>query len=135
MSWMNDKDGQLPFVLQEILLKVLEDTKWEPPKSGPNEWSVKQDERGEHFDYELYDQGDETVIYPVCHAALHWLYRHLPEDCPRWQAQGFKVETKYVKQITDGMYRDGLLSEDDFVTAMSVREQEYGMANDVEQGR
>ena len=92
----------------------------QPP--GPNNWHQVQNDdsaRGRYYDYELLDQGDETVIVPACEAALQWLYRFLPEDCPRWGACGFKVETKWLKLIQRQMHADNLIAEEEYAAEMN----------------
>ena len=93
---------------------------------GPNKWDEvkdKDDAHGRCYDYEVYDHDSIVVIYPTCEAALQWCYKHLPEECPRWGAQGFAIERRYVGDILEGMKRDGLMSEDEYVDAMN-HEQE-----------
>ena len=92
---------------------------------GPNQWdSITPDDFGFKFDYIVEGHGSLTVIDPTSRAALQWLYAHLPEDCPRWGKLGFCVESNYVADILDGMARDGLLSEQGYVDAMSAEERD-----------
>jgi hypothetical protein len=130
MSWMNDEDTSFPWRVQEALLKILDE---QPrPKPAPaNNWKEMQDERGDHFDYELYDHGDTVVIYPVCDAALHWLYKHRPENNPRWGAKGFVIDSSIIDRVTQDMWRDGLISEEEFEANMNELQQQYRMMNEV----
>jgi hypothetical protein len=91
---------------------------------GPNDWDgVTQDDFGFSFDYIIEGHGSITIIDPTSRAALQWLYAHLPEDCPRWGKLGFAIETNYVSDVLEGMARDGLKSEAEYVEAMN-NEQE-----------
>ena len=101
-------------------------------RSAPNDWAAfKSGERTDRgtdysFDYEVYDQGDEIVLYPVSNPAKEWFAAKLPADCPRWGAAGYKIETPYVAGIMLACKRDGILSEDEYVTNMLLnRELEY----------
>lgn len=104
-------------------------------KRGPSNWqNVKNDTtaRGRDFDYEIYDQGDVQVIYPVCDAALQWCYYHLPEDCPRWGVQGFIVETKWAELVTNAMRNDNLISENEYVECMNEEQERQAQAQQLE---
>ena len=117
---MND----LRYALLDIATSAIHGLKTPP---GPNNWdSVREDilAHGDCFDYEILDLGEHQVIYPVCEAALQWLYRHLPADCPRWGAKGFKIEAVYAKPILDRMFDDGLISENEYVEAMNNEERD-----------
>ena len=93
-------------------------------KVGPNDWAnVTDADFGFSFDYIVEGHGSITVIDPTSRAALEWLYAHLPEDCPRWGKLGFAIETNYVSDILEGLARDGLHSEAEYVEAMN-NEQE-----------
>lgn len=99
----------------------------QPP--GPNSWdSVKDDPNmfATEHDFELYDQGDVVVFYPISEAALQYGYRFLPEDCPRWGAKGFVVDAKeidlFCRQARDTKPY-GLISEEDFDNAMHEMDQ------------
>lgn len=94
---------------------------------GPNQWEDVKDDRGAYgdtHDYEIVRAGSITVINPVCDAALHWCYYHLPEDCPRWGAVGFAIETNYVGAILEAMAEDGLLSEEEYVYNMNAEDRD-----------
>ena len=87
-------------------------------EAGPNNWDeVGPSDFGPEQDFDLEDAGSLTIIYPVSNAALQWLYRHLPEDCPRWGAKGFAIETNYVRDIIRAMKRDRLMSYQDYLEA------------------
>ena len=91
---------------------------------GPNRWDeITPEDFSFSFDYIIERHMDITVLDPTSQAALQWLYRHLPEDCPRWGKLGFCVENNYVGQILEHMAADGLMSEADYVEAMN-NEQE-----------
>jgi len=92
---------------------------------GPNEWdSITNEDYGFSFDYILENHGNRTVIDPTSRAALQWLYRYLPADCPRWGAHGFVVESDTVPMITAHMERDGLLSENEYVERMNEEDEQ-----------
>ena len=92
---------------------------------GPNQWdSVTNDDFGFSFDYIIERHGSVTILDPTSRAALQWFYRHLPEDCPRWGKLGFAVESNYVNDVLEGLARDGLLSEEDYVYAMNAEERD-----------
>ena len=91
---------------------------------GPNNWPAARDKKGRDFDYWVTDQGTISILYPVCEAALQWCYKHLPEDCPRWGAVGFAIETNYIGDILERMREDGLLSEDEYVENMNAEERD-----------
>ena len=91
---------------------------------GPNEWDkVTEGDFGLSFDYITEAHGNLTVLDPTSRAALQWLYRHLPEDCPRFGKLGFIVETEYVPAILERMSQDGLLSEADYEEAMNIEQE------------
>jgi hypothetical protein len=91
---------------------------------GPNDWDgVTQDDFGFSFDYIIEGHGSITIIDPTSRAALQWLYAHLPEDCPRWGKLGFAIETNYVSDVLEGMARDGLKSEAEYVEAMNGEQE------------
>ena len=104
---------------------------------GPNEWEkITKSDFSFSFDYIVENHGSITIIDPTSEAALQWLYRFLPEDCPRWGKLGFAIETNYVGQILEAMSADGLKSESDYVEWMhQEQELQNGMANDADQGR
>lgn len=94
---------------------------------GPSMWETIKDDRGAYgdsYDFEIIRAGSVTVINPTCDAALHWCYHHLPEDCPRWGAVGFAVETNYVGDVIEGMIRDGLLSEEEYIYNMNAEDRD-----------
>ena len=87
---------------------------------GINEWdSITDADFGFSFDYIVEPHGSITVLDPTSRAALQWLYKHLPADCPRWGKLGYAVETNYVSDILEGMAEAGLKSEDEYVEAMN----------------
>ena len=88
-------------------------------RPGPNDWdNITHEDFGPEHDFELYDQSSIWIFYPVSNAALQWLYRHLPEDCPRWGAKGFAIEARYIEDVVAGARKAGLMSEEDFEWAM-----------------
>lgn len=92
---------------------------------GPNLWDqVAPEDFGRDFDYTTEGHGSVTVITPDSPAALQWLYRHLPEDCPRMGALGFVIETNYVAEVLAGMKRDGLTSRFEYDEAMANEERD-----------
>ncbi len=92
---------------------------------GPNTWdNVQPEDFGKDFDYITTGHGTIVVIDPVSPAAVQWLYRHLPEDCPRWGALGFVVESRYVLDVMAGMKRDGLTSQLEYDEAMANEERD-----------
>jgi hypothetical protein len=98
---------------------------------GPNNWdAITPDDFGYSFDYIAEDHGSIVVLDPTSKAALEWMYRHLPEDCPRWGKLGFCVERNYVADVLAGMSRDGLLSEFDYERAMNEEQQLQNQAAD-----
>ena len=107
----------------------------QPLKAGPNSWDkVKDDQSVKDFDFWVKDHHIGTIIYPIDERALQWLYRHLPEDCPRWGALGFVVETNYLTPILQGMSHDGLISEDEYVKNMQEQELQNAAAHELDQG-
>jgi len=99
---------------------------------GPNNWDGMSDaDFGPEHDYTVEVQGRLTVITPASKAALHFLYRHLPEDCPRWGKLGFCVETKYADDVMTRMGREGLLSLEEYDIAMAFEERDRGQGWDI----
>jgi len=94
-------------------------------RPGPNTWDkVTPEDFGPEHDYILIDHGSIVHLIPVSYAALQWCYAHLPEDAPRWGANGYVIEPRYVDPIVDGMRRDGLLSDVDYVNNMNAEQQD-----------
>lgn len=92
---------------------------------GPNKWNeITEDDFAFSFDYIIERHGSITILDPTSRAALEWLYAHLPEDCPRWGKLGFAVESNYVNDVLEGMARDGLLSEEEYVFSMNAEERD-----------
>ena len=87
-----------------------------PVMAGPNKWhEITSDDFGDEYDYEILDQGERWVYFPVSNAALQWACRFLPEDCPRWGCHGFiidqPVDSPRSKTILDKLYADSLISD------------------------
>jgi len=88
-------------------------------KHSPNRWlEMQPKDYGPSWDFELENHINKFIITPVSNAALQWLYRYLPSDCPRWGANGYVVETRYLQSIVNHMRRDKLMSPDDYNNAM-----------------
>jgi hypothetical protein len=95
-------------------------------KPGPNDWdAIKNDvsKFGPEHDFELYDQGETTVFYPVSEAALQWSNRFLPTDLDRWGERGLKIETQWIDMIVRQAKHDRLMSEDEFDEAMAEMQE------------
>jgi hypothetical protein len=102
-------------------------------EQGPNNWyNLLAKDFDFSFDYIIERHGSITIIDPTSRAALEWLYAHLPEDCPRWGKLGFAVESNFVGDILEGMARDGLLSEEEYVYAMNAEERDRMAGEDVD---
>ena len=90
-----------------------------PP--GPNRWDeITEADYGRLFDYRILRRGSNTVVDPCSEAAIQWMRRFLPEDCPRWGSEGRVIESKYVGAILERMAGDKLLSEDDYLLGMEI---------------
>ena len=124
---MDNYDDNRPNPLNAALEDIAESViplKWRTP--APNTWQEIKDDRsqyGECFDYETYDQGKQTIIYPICAAAIEWCAQHLPQWLDRWGRYGYVLDTKEALEVVKGMKRDGLLSESEYVDRM-LNEQE-----------
>lgn len=91
---------------------------------GPNGWDdVTPSDFGPEHDFDIEDHGSIVIFDCYSKAALQWCYHHLPEDCPRWGAQGFAIEANFAGAVIEGARRDGLMTRDDFRSAME-NEQE-----------
>ena len=89
--------------------------------AGPNHWNEVKDDPsafGPAQDYELLDQGEDTIFWPVSRACLQWCYAHFPEHLPRWGSRGFKIETKHLPLVQKAAQRDKLMSEQEYTDAM-----------------
>jgi hypothetical protein len=102
---------------------------------GINEWDdITDADFGLSFDYIVEDHGSIVVLDPTSRAALQWFYKHLPADCPRWGKLGYCVERNYVSDILEGLKRDGLYSEAEYVEAMNnEQELQNAQAHDADQ--
>ncbi len=88
-------------------------------KHGASKWeNIQPGDFGPSYDFELENHINKFIITPVSNAAVQWLYRYLPSDCPRWGACGYVVETRYLQSIVNHMRRDRLMSPDDYNNAM-----------------
>lgn len=106
-----------------------------PKAPGPNSWAeVGPQDFGPEHDYELEDHGEFWVFQPVSEAALQWGYAKFPADVPRWGAKGIKIETEHLELILYRARQDGLLSLQDFTTAMhendALQHQAEGQDNE-----
>lgn len=91
-----------------------------PKTIGPNRWEeITPEEFGPEQDFDLEDHDTFWVVTPVSEAALQWLYYHLPEDAPRWNAKGFKVEADYITLLVARMRQDKLMSRQDYENSMN----------------
>ncbi len=92
---------------------------------GVNSWdAITKADFGFSFDYIIERHGSITVLDPTSKAAMEWLYKHLPADCPRWGKLGFAIESNYVGEILERMADDGLMSEEEYVFAMNAEERD-----------
>ena len=108
--------------LTKALLDIAEFPKC---KAGPNRWSeITEGDYGRLFDYRILRRGGMTVIDPCSEACLQYLYRFLPEDCPRWGSEGFVIESKYIGEILEHMAVNKLLSEDDYLYSMAAEDRD-----------
>ena len=87
---------------------------------GPNRWDdIQPEDFGPEHDFELEDHDTFWLVTPVSEAALQWVYRYLPEDCPRWGAKGFKIEADYITLLVARMRQDNLMSRQDYENIMN----------------
>ena len=94
-----------------------------PP--GPNRWDeITEDDYGRLFDYRIIRRGGTTVIDPCSEACLQYLYRFLPENCPRWGSLGHVVETKYLDEVLHHMAENKLVSEDEYIYSMNAEDRD-----------
>lgn len=114
----NDLDA-LPLIttLHDIAQHELRESQLPKTPAGPNSWTdVRPEDFGEHYDFEILDQGERWVFYPVCKAAEMWASRYLHDD-QRWGAKGYIVphplNAAYSKSILADAFQDNLYSEDD----------------------
>lgn len=74
-----------------------------------NDWDeIGPDDFDPDGDYEVTGHGSIQIVTPLSNAGRQWLYKHLPADCPRWGADGFAIEARYLDGVLGGMERDGL---------------------------
>ena len=86
---------------------------------GPNNWdSIEGSDFGPEHDFELNDQGSIWLFTPISNAATQWLYKHLPEDAPRWGACSYVIEHRFISDIVERARQDGLMTKEDFEWAM-----------------
>ena len=89
------------------------------PEAGPNKWDeITPEDFGPQEDYRVQYESSLVILHPESEAALQWCYAKLPEDCPRWGAKGFAIETRYWPTIAEALQRDGLMSREEFEDAM-----------------
>ncbi len=94
-------------------------------RPGPNRWDlVTSADFGAEYDYIIEGHGNITVLDPTSEAALQWMYRHLPEHCPRWGARGFAIESNRAHEVIEGLKRDGLVSSAEYDEAMANEERD-----------
>ena len=119
---MNDLTDTLKDIATPIGRDVLDILKGPP---GPNRWDeITEADYGRLFDYRILRRGGTTVIDPCSEAALQWLYRFLPENCPRWGSLGHVVDSRYINEVLEAMAQDKLLSEDDYLLGMSMEDKD-----------
>jgi len=117
------------------LLTPLKDLHARLSQPAPNEWEQYMDkldkDRGTEleYDYEIYDHGDTTVIYPVATAAQEWCAAHLPANSERWSTHGYVIRTEAADAVCSGMQRDKLISEDEYVNLCELEQQMQDQAN------
>lgn len=99
--------------------------------SGINDWDgISAADFGMSFDLIVEDHGSVVVLDPTSRAALQWMYKHLPADCPRWGKLGFCVEANYVGDVLEGMAADGLVTEAMYVRNMEEQELQNAQASE-----
>lgn len=61
---------------------------------GPNRWSeVTRGDFGRFYDFEVVPRRNGQKVFRAdSEAALQWCYRFLPEDCPRYEVDGFIID-------------------------------------------
>lgn len=111
--------GVTPLSVQhdELEYRQMQDPPKREPRAGASTWPRHMG-FGEHYDYEVLDHGEHIVIFPVCDAALQYLYYILPESTPRWGVNefamnGFKLEREQARRVMDAMYKLSLFSDED----------------------
>ena len=118
------------------LLEPLKDLHARLSAAAPNDWELYMDkldkDRGTEleYDYEIYDHGDTTVIYPVATAAQEWCAAHLPANSERWSTHGYVIRTEAADAVCSGMQRDKLISEDEYVNLCELEQQMQDWQND-----
>ena len=121
------------------LLEPLKDLHARLSAAAPNNWELYMDkldkDRGTEleYDYEIYDHGETTVIYPVANAAKEFLASILPANCTRWGAAGYSLETEYVHLVLKAMQDVRLISEDEYANLMEIEQQNQDMASQADQ--
>ena len=82
---------------------------------GPNNWdNITPEDFGPEHDFELNDQGAVWLFTPISNAAVQWLRKKLPEDAPRWGAESYVIEHKFISDIVERAREDGLMTKDDY---------------------
>lgn len=91
---------------------------------GPNTWDqIGPEDFGPQHDFDLENHITTVVLDCYSNAALQWCYKHLPEDCPRWGATGFVIESHYIEGIILAMEVDGLMSRTAYDWAMAEEQE------------
>ena len=117
------------------LLEPIRDLHARLSAAAPNSWEQYMNkldtDRGTEleYDYEVYDHGDTTVIYPVAKAAQEWCAAHLPANSERWGRHGYVIRTDSADLVLSGMKRDGLVSENEYVNLCELEQQMQDQAN------
>lgn len=88
-------------------------------KRGPHNWdTIQPQDFGPEWDFELENHNTKWIFTPISEAALQWCYCKLPADSPRYGAQGFVIEQRFIEQIVAGARDDNLMTPEDYEQAM-----------------
>jgi len=117
MSWIGQKDEALPWRLQEVAFKALDEQK-RPHKKVTNRFALTSDDWGT-WDYSVFTTPTQAIIVPVSKAALYWLEDNLNESVGRYGMEdfeypGFIVTKKEFTAMSRRMDDIGLISEEDY---------------------
>lgn len=81
------------------------------PCSDSKRTDIRGEERAKHHvapDFFVRDEGTIFLLEPLTDGARHWVFMHLPEDAQNW-GDSVVVEHRYIRDIVDGIRRDGLV--------------------------
>ncbi len=96
----------------------------ERASQGPHRWhEMTGADFASRWDYELENHITLWIVTPISEAAMQWLYCHLPDDCPRYGANGFIIEAEFVNQVIKRMTADKLMSPQEYEQAMEEANQ------------